>query len=111
VHAVVEYLKSHGEPSYLDEVLNETQVTSDGMTIGETGLPEAPQETGDELYDKAVYIVTKSRRASISSVQRQLRIGYNRAARIVEEMEAQGIVTPPEHNGTREVLAPPPPED
>ncbi len=111
VHAVVEYLKSHGEPTYIDEVLNDTQVTADGMTIGETGLPEAPKETGDELYDKAVYIVTKSRRASISSVQRQLRIGYNRAARIIEEMEAAGIVTPPEHNGTREVLAPPPPED
>ncbi len=81
------------------------------MTIGETGLPEAPAETGDKLFDEAVYFVTKSRRASISSVQRQLRIGYNRAARIVEDMEAAGIVSPPEHNGTRTVLAPPPPED
>ncbi|MEM9533933.1 MAG: DNA translocase FtsK 4TM domain-containing protein, partial [Pseudomonadota bacterium] len=111
VHHVVKYLRSHGEPSYLDEVLSETQTTFDGQTIGATGLPEDAVNGGDELYDKAVFVVTQSRRASISNVQRRLRIGYNRAARLIEEMEAQGIVSPPEHNGNREVLAPPPPEE
>jgi S-DNA-T family DNA segregation ATPase FtsK/SpoIIIE len=111
VHAVVRYLKQFGEPDYVEEVLNETQLTTDGMSIGATGLPEAVAGEQDELYDHAVAFVTESRRASISSVQRQLRIGYNRAARLVEEMEAAGIVSPPEHNGQREVLAPPPPRD
>jgi S-DNA-T family DNA segregation ATPase FtsK/SpoIIIE len=111
VHAVVKYLKQFGEPEYLDDVLNETQTMFDGMNVGATGLPEAPEGEQDELYDQAVAFVTESRRASISSVQRQLRIGYNRAARLVEEMEASGIVSPPEHNGQREVLAPPPPRD
>jgi S-DNA-T family DNA segregation ATPase FtsK/SpoIIIE len=82
------------------------------MAIGATGLPEAVSGSEqDELYDQAVAFVTESRRASISSVQRQLRVGYNRAARLVEEMEAAGVVSPPEHNGQREVLAPPPPRD
>jgi S-DNA-T family DNA segregation ATPase FtsK/SpoIIIE len=111
VHAVVRYLKQFGEPDYVHEVLNETQMTVDGLSIGATGLPEAVDGEQDELYDQAVAYVTESRRASISSVQRQLRIGYNRAARLVEEMEAAGIVSPPEHNGQREVLAPPPPRD
>jgi len=112
VHAVVESLKQQGEPDYLDEVLSETQTTTDGQQIGATGLPEAGGgDSEDELYDKAVAYVTESRRASISSVQRQLRIGYNRAARLIEDMEAQGVVSPPEHNGQREVLAPRPPRD
>jgi S-DNA-T family DNA segregation ATPase FtsK/SpoIIIE len=111
VHAIVRYLKQFGEPDYVEGVLNETQLTTDGMSIGATGLPEAPEGEQDELYDQAVAFVTESRRASISSVQRQLRIGYNRAARLVEEMEAAGVVSPPEHNGQREVLAPPPPRD
>jgi len=111
VHAVVKYLKQFGEPEYIDEVLNEVQMTSDGMSIGATGLPESVGAEQDELYDHAVAFVTESRRASISSVQRQLRIGYNRAARLVEEMEAAGIVSSPEHNGQREVLAPAPPRD
>ena len=111
VHAVTSYLRQFGEPAYVDEVLNETQITSDGMAIGDTGLPEAVGGEQDELYDQAVAFVTQSRRASISSVQRQLRVGYNRAARLVEEMEAAGVVSPPEHNGQREVLAPPPPSD
>ena len=111
VHAVVKYLRQFGEPDYVEEVLNETQLTHDGMSIGATGLPEAAEGEQDELYDQAVAFVTESRRASISSVQRQLRIGYNRAARLVEEMEAAGVVSPPEHNGQREVLAPPPPKD
>jgi S-DNA-T family DNA segregation ATPase FtsK/SpoIIIE len=111
VHTVVRYLRQFGEPDYIEGVLNETQMTTDGMAIGATGLPEAPEGEQDELYDQAVAFVTESRRASISSVQRQLRIGYNRAARLVEEMEAAGVVSPPEHNGQREVLAPPPPRD
>ncbi len=111
VHAVVEYLKQFGEPDYVEEVLNETQTTTDGMTINAAGLPESSGDDKDELYDQAVAWVTESRRASISSVQRQLRIGYNRAARIIEEMEEDGVVSPPEHNGQREVLAPPPPKD
>ena len=111
VHAVVKYLKSYGNPDYVDEVLNETQVTAGGQTIGATGLPEDSSDQIDELYDQAVFIVTQSRRASISNVQRRLRIGYNRAARLIEEMEATGIVSPPQHNGNREVLAPPPPEE
>ncbi len=111
VHAVVEYLKQFGEPDYVEGVLSETQTTTDGMTINAAGLPESSNAEQDELYDQAVAWVTESRRASISSVQRQLRIGYNRAARIIEEMEEAGVVSAPEHNGQREVLAPPPPRD
>ncbi len=111
VHAVTAFLRETGEPEYIEDVLSETQVTSEGMSIGVTGLPEHISDGQDELYDKAVAFVTSSRRASISSVQRQMRIGYNRAARLVEEMEAAGVVSPPEHNGQREVLAPPPPGD
>jgi len=112
VHAVVQQLKAtHGEPEYIEQVLNNTQTTTEGHIIGATGLPEDPAGELDELYDQAVAFVTESRRASISSVQRHLRIGYNRAARIIEDMEAAGVVSPPEHNGAREVLAPPPPKD
>jgi S-DNA-T family DNA segregation ATPase FtsK/SpoIIIE len=111
VHAVVQYLKQFGEPSYMAEVLDDTQITTDGMSVGATGLLEAVSGGQDELYDQAVAIVTETRRASISSVQRQLRIGYNRAARLVEEMEAAGVVSPPEHNGQREVLAAAAPKD
>ena len=111
VHAVTKYLRQFGEPNYVDEVLNDMQLTTDGMAIGATGLPESVGGEQDELYDQAVAFVTRSRRASISSVQRQLRVGYNRAARLVEDMEAAGVVSPPEHNGQREVLAPPPPGD
>ena len=113
VHKVVEWLRKQGEPDYLEEVLSETQSTADGQSIGLTGLPEAGEggSSEDELYDRAVAYVLESRRASISSVQRHLRVGYNRAARLIEEMEAQGVVSPPEHNGQREVLAPAPPRD
>jgi len=111
VHAVVSYLKSLGAPNYVDEILEETQMTTDGMTISATGIPKEAPDDQDELYDQAVAFVTESRKASISSVQRHLRIGYNRAARIIEEMEASGVVSQPEHNGQREVLAPPPPRD
>ena len=111
VHAVVNHLKSIGASEYVNSILEETQLTSDGLSIGATGIPTEPAGEQDELYDQAVEWVTESRRASISSVQRQLRVGYNRAARIVEEMEASGVVSAPEHNGQREVLAPPPPRD
>jgi len=111
VHTVVEYLRQSGEPNYLENMLDDTQMAVDGMQINAIGLLEPAGDDQDELYDRAVAWVTESRRASISSVQRQLRIGYNRAARLIEEMEAAGIVSPPEHNGQREVLAPPPPKD
>ncbi|MGA9574523.1 MAG: DNA translocase FtsK 4TM domain-containing protein [Lysobacterales bacterium] len=111
VHAVVNYLKSLGEPNYVDEILEESQMTTDGLTISASGIPKETPSDQDELYDEAVAWVTESRKASISSVQRHLRIGYNRAARIIEEMESSGVVSQPEHNGQREVLAPPPPRD
>jgi len=93
-------------------VLEEVQSLGDGVVVGATGLPESSGGAGDEsdpLYDEAVRIVTETRRASISGVQRRLKIGYNRAARLIEAMEAAGIVSAPEHNGDRTVLAPPPP--
>ncbi len=114
VHKVVEWLRAQGEPEFIDGVLEETQPLGDGRVIGEFGLPEDRPGEGDEdideLYDYAVRIVTETRRASISGVQRRLKIGYNRAARLIEMMEQQGIVTPPETNGNRAVLAPPPPD-
>jgi S-DNA-T family DNA segregation ATPase FtsK/SpoIIIE len=106
VHNVVENLKQSGKPQYLEEVL-QGPAEADGGTYGE--MPEDTEQ--DTLYDQAVRIVTESRRASISGIQRRLKIGYNRAARMVEAMEAAGIVGPVEGNGQREVLAPPPPED
>ena len=107
VHAVVEDLKLNGEANYLDEVLEEDggEVPA-GVVV--PGDPVAPAEDADPLYDQAVMIVTETRRASISGVQRRLKIGYNRAARLVESMEAAGVVGPQQSNGNREVLAPPP---
>ncbi len=102
VHAVVEYLKQFGEPEYVEGILDGP--ASDGATQDLFG--DAPDVEADPLYDEAVAFVVRTRRASISSVQRQLRIGYNRAARLVEQMEAAGLVSPMGINGSREVLAP-----
>ncbi|MGE4072083.1 MAG: DNA translocase FtsK [Lysobacterales bacterium] len=112
VHRVVKYLReNHGTAEYLEGILEDTQELGDGRVVGETGLPEEANGEADDLYDMAVRIVTETRRASISGVQRRLKIGYNRAARLIEVMEAAGIVSAPEHNGNRTVLAPPPPKD
>lgn len=108
VHAVVADWKKRGAPKYIDEILN-------GDASAETLLPGEQPEDGDQeydaFYDEAVSFVTESRRASVSGVQRKFRIGYNRAARLVEQMELSGVVSAAGHNGTREVLAPPSPKD
>ncbi len=101
VHRVVQHLKTQGEPNYIEGIL--TGGSEDG---GELGDMESSGGESDPLYDEAVAIVMKTRRASISSVQRQLRIGYNRAARLIEEMERSGLVSSMQSNGNREVLAP-----
>jgi S-DNA-T family DNA segregation ATPase FtsK/SpoIIIE len=108
VHRVVNHLKGNSEPDYLDEILQGDSSAGDGFT--EMGGGGSDSES-DELYDQAVRIVTESRRASISGVQRRLKIGYNRAARMIETMENAGIVGPLQSNGSREVLAPPPPKE
>ena len=104
VHRVVEYLKDHGEPQYVEGVLNAAEDESGaGDTVSIAGLEG---DEADPLYDEAVAVVLKSRRASISLVQRHLRIGYNRAARLIEEMERTGLVSAMQTNGNREVLVP-----
>ncbi len=107
VHRVVEDLKRRGEPEYLDEILNGVADNADALLPGESGGDDGE---GDPLYDEAVRIVAETRRASVSGIQRRLKIGYNRAARMVETMEQAGIVGPLQSNGSREVLVPPPPE-
>ncbi|WP_020485425.1 DNA translocase FtsK [Methylomonas sp. MK1] len=102
VHRVVEFLKKTGPTNYLDEI---TQERTDS---GEVAGLDSEDSESDALYDEAVAFVTESRKASISSVQRRFKIGYNRAARIIEDMENAGVVSMPETNGSREVLAPPP---
>jgi S-DNA-T family DNA segregation ATPase FtsK/SpoIIIE len=99
VHRVVAEWKTKGEPNYIEEI---TQVTE------QAGLTLEGGDEKDDLYDQAVAFVTETRKVSISSVQRKLRIGYNRAARLVETMEASGVVSSAAHNGSREVIAPPP---
>lgn len=104
VHKVVKQLKKQGKPNYIEAILSASDPAEfDGSSGGSA-------EDSDELYDQALRIVTETRRASISGVQRQLRIGYNRAARMIEEMERCGVVGPLQSNGSREVLAPPPTE-
>jgi S-DNA-T family DNA segregation ATPase FtsK/SpoIIIE len=113
VHRVVASLRTAGDgPVYIDEILDGPSTPIPGLpgeagSGGEEGTGDPEQ---DPLYDEAVRIVTESRKASISGVQRRLKIGYNRAARMIETMEAAGLVGPLQSNGSREVLAPPPPE-
>ena len=106
VHRVVEHLKQFGEPQYEDGILDGPATEGAPQDL----FGDAPDAEADPLYDEAVAFVVRTRRASISSVQRQLRIGYNRAARLVEQMEAAGLVSSMSVNGSREVLAPPGPE-
>ncbi len=107
VHKVVENLRARGAPEYVEAVL------AGPPEDGEEALPGMEPDDGesDPLYDQAVRIVTESRRASVSGIQRRLKIGYNRAARLVEEMERAGVVGAMQSNGSREVIAPPPPKD
>ena len=107
VHAVVAHLKTLGEPDYIEAVLEESQAEIPGIAA-------EPGQGGDEmdpLYDQAVAIVTETRKASISYVQRRLKVGYNRSATMLEQMEAQGVISSLGSNGQREVIAPPPPKD
>ncbi|MFW5825907.1 MAG: DNA translocase FtsK 4TM domain-containing protein, partial [Marinobacter sp.] len=108
VHRIVNAWKARGEPEYVDDVLNGAEGESlPGVpTLSEGG----GDSEGDALFDEAVAFVTEGRRVSISSVQRKFKIGYNRAANLVDAMEAAGVVSPAGHNGAREVLAPPPPK-
>ncbi|KAA6184385.1 cell division protein FtsK [Thiohalocapsa marina] len=109
VHRVVDFLKQQGQPDYIDTILQEPSEHLPGIDPEPRGGGDV--EDQDPLFDEAVHYVVESRRASISGVQRKLKIGYNRAARMIEEMERIGIVGAAETNGNREVLAPPPPAD
>ncbi|MCM0147431.1 DNA translocase FtsK 4TM domain-containing protein [Photobacterium galatheae] len=108
VHNVVNDWKARGKPQYIDGILNADQ-GADGMLPGETSA--GGDDDLDQLFDQVAAFVAESRRGSVSGVQRRFKIGYNRAARIVEQLEAHGIVSPPGHNGNREVLAPAPTGD
>jgi len=106
VHQVVNHLKESGQPDYLDEIVKESDVLLPGERP-EGGISlDSDSAESDPLYDQAVQFVIESRRASISSVQRRLKIGYNRAARMIEQMEAVGLISPPGNNGAREILVP-----
>jgi len=110
VHKVVANLKEKGQPNYLDEIL--AGESADGEAGGAGFLGEGDDNIeNDPLYDQAVRLITESRRASVSAVQRRFKIGYNRAARMVEQMERAGVVGPLQGNGMREVLAAAPPAD
>jgi S-DNA-T family DNA segregation ATPase FtsK/SpoIIIE len=102
VHRVVEHLKAQGEPQYIEGILD-GGVAADG---DDTVSVEGADVESDPMYDQAVAVVLKTRRPSISLVQRHLRIGYNRAARLIEQMERAGMVSPMQTNGNREVLVP-----
>ena len=111
VHKVVKNLKRAGKPAYLEGILDGTATAGAAADAGGAATDSGADIEADPLYDQAVRIVTETRRASISGVQRRLKIGYNRAARMLEEMEQAGVVGPLQSNGSREVLAPPPPGD
>ncbi|OYQ71688.1 hypothetical protein B9T13_03190 [Wohlfahrtiimonas chitiniclastica] len=104
VNKVVEFLKLTGEPDYVEDILHEPTEAIPGLTPEAAGVAATPAEEQDPLFDEAVKIVVESRRASISYIQRKLRVGYQRAARLMEEMEELRIVTPPQANGNREVI-------
>jgi S-DNA-T family DNA segregation ATPase FtsK/SpoIIIE len=108
VHRVVAHLTKGAGPVYVDEILEGPSQPVPGLSPAAGGGDDGEQ---DPLYDEAVRVVTETRKASISGVQRRLKIGYNRAARLVETMEEAGLVGPLQPNGSREILAPPPPED
>jgi S-DNA-T family DNA segregation ATPase FtsK/SpoIIIE len=110
VHRVVEAWKLRGTPQYNDDILNGVEEAGSGFEGGGGGGDGDDSET-DALYDEAVNFVLESRRASISAVQRKLKIGYNRAARMIEAMEMAGVVTAMNTNGSREVIAPAPMRD
>ena len=103
VERVVSFLKSQGMPDYIDDITED-----DGGAV-ETFGGDEDAGSGNELYDQAVALVCRERKASTSFVQRHLQIGYNRAAKLIERMEAEGVVSAANHVGKREVLAPPPP--
>lgn len=109
VHRVVEFLKQTAPPNYLEDITREPSDFSDGYSM--SGGGSGGDAESDALYDEAVQFVTESRKASISSVQRRFKVGYNRAATMIESMEAAGVVSPAESNGSRVVLAPPPVKD
>jgi S-DNA-T family DNA segregation ATPase FtsK/SpoIIIE len=113
VHRVVGALKKASQPVYIDEILEGPRGPIPGLPSDddETGEGGAADAEADPLYDEAVRIVTETRKASISGVQRRLKIGYNRAARLVEAMEAAGLVGPLQPNGNREIFGAPPPEE
>lgn len=102
VHKVTEELRSQSAPDYIEAIVTTQHIATPG---------QSDDEESDELYDEALFIVTESRRASISNLQRRLKIGYNRAARLIERMEMEGVVSPVQPNGSREVIAPPPVEN
>ncbi len=104
VNKVAEFLKLTGEPDYIEDILQEPTEAIPGLSPEASGVPASPSDEQDPLFDEAVKIVVESRRASISFIQRKLRVGYQRAARLMEEMEELRIVTPPQSNGNREVL-------
>jgi len=111
VHRVVEFLKQTAPPNYLDEITKESFDNADGFGGGSANGGGNDDAENDALYDEAVQFVTESRKASISSVQRRFKVGYNRAASMIEAMETAGVVSAAESNGTRVVLAPPPVRD
>lgn len=108
VHRVVKHWRDIAEPDYQEEIVYGLHQKT--QNINPNLLMQEPEDKLDSLYDEAVKIVTETQRASISLVQRKLKIGYNRSARLLEQMEQEGVVSAMQQNGTREVLAPPPVE-
>jgi S-DNA-T family DNA segregation ATPase FtsK/SpoIIIE len=106
VHRVVEYLKQQGEPNYIEGILEGGVLDGDGGGDGLPGLTAGGDGEADPMYDQAVGIVLQHKRASISLVQRHLRIGYNRAARLLEQMEKSGVVSAMATNGNRDIIVP-----